>query len=97
MRFFIFGFKKICTRDYPSSSSTVHCSKLEPPKLSKDFLLTVGRPPQKHSNHKNTQRSEGVMLPPVCLIPSCPPAEPSAKVIRAPPHREHGALYKDTV
>lgn len=41
---FIFGFKKICTRDYPS---TVHCSKLEPPNLAKISSLAWGEFPQK--------------------------------------------------
>lgn len=65
---FIFGFKKIRTRDYPSS--TVHCSKLEPPNWVKIFSLVWGIP---HKRMKKTSQSfKGVMLPPICLIPPVP-------------------------
>lgn len=93
---FIFGFKKICTRDYPS---TVHCSKLKPPQLSKDFLLSVGGVPTKatKSNERNTAKKEKkkkahlscwrVWCCCLCLNPLSPAASP---VIKAPPNLKHG-------
>lgn len=68
---FIFGFKKICTRDSPSS--TVHCSKLEPPNWVRIFSSAWGVLHKSIKEKKKSQSSVGGWDASALLLdPSCP-------------------------